>query len=125
MEEKVLQMSLKKKWFNMTKAGVKTEDYREITPYWIRRFIKGKYNTDFTINDLTQYLKESSDANGYIRLYGKRFDFNKMTLGYPKSTDTDRILHLEHKGIEIRTGNPYWGAEEGKIYFVVKHGLIL
>ena len=46
-----------------------------------------------------------------------------MTLGYPKSTDLDSVLILEHKGIEIRKGNPEWGAEPNKIYFVIKHGL--
>lgn len=45
-----------------------------------------------------------------------------MTLGYPKSTDTERIIKFEHAGIEIRTGNPEWGAEPGKLYFVIKHG---
>ena len=29
-----LQLSLKTKWFEMTKAGIKTEDYREINIYW-------------------------------------------------------------------------------------------
>jgi len=48
-----------------------------------------------------------------------------MTLGYPKSTDTERILNLEHKGIEIRTGNPEWGAELNKKYFVILHGEFL
>ena len=48
-----------------------------------------------------------------------------MTLGYPKSTDTGRILKLYHKGIEIREGDPEWGAEPGKLYFVIKHGKIL
>ncbi len=52
----------------------------------------------------------------------KTFDTNTMTLGYPKSGDTERILILEHKGIEIRTGNPDWGAEQNKLYFVIKHG---
>ncbi len=55
----------------------------------------------------------------------KDFKFNIMTLGYPKSTDTDRILKLEHKGIEIRTGNPQWGAEPNKLYFVILHGKII
>jgi len=45
-----------------------------------------------------------------------------MTLGYPKDSDTDRILKYAHAGIEIRTGNQEWGAKEGKLYFVVKHG---
>jgi hypothetical protein len=48
-----------------------------------------------------------------------------MTLGYPKAGDTSRILKLEHKGIEIRTGNPLLGAVEGKLYFVIKHGEIV
>ena len=29
----VLQLSLKTKWFKMTKAGIKKEDYREINEY--------------------------------------------------------------------------------------------
>ena len=47
-----------------------------------------------------------------------------MTLGYPKSTDKEKILKIEHKGIEIRTGNPVWGAEPNKLYFVIKRGKI-
>lgn len=55
----------------------------------------------------------------------KPFTQNTMTLGYPKAGDPERTLILEHKGIEIRTGNPEWGAEEGKMYFVIKHGQII
>lgn len=101
-----LQMSLKKQWFEMTKAGIKTEDYREITPYWEKRLF---------------YKSKELKDDGF-HFYFKKFDFNIMTLGYPKSSDTDRILKLEHKGIEIRTGNPDWGAEPNKFYFVIKHG---
>jgi len=32
-----LRLSLKTKWFKMTKAGIKTEDYREINDYWVIR----------------------------------------------------------------------------------------
>ena len=45
-----------------------------------------------------------------------------MTLSYPKSGDKDRIIKFKHDGIEIRTGNPEWGAEPNKLYFVIKHG---
>jgi hypothetical protein len=55
----------------------------------------------------------------------KHFTHNTMTLGYPSNTDKDRIITLEHKGIEIRTGNPEWGAEPNKLYFVIKHGGII
>ena len=50
---------------------------------------------------------------------------NTMTLGYPKSNDSERILKLEHKGIEIGYGKPEWGAEPNKLYFIIKHGAIL
>jgi len=32
-----LRLSLKSKWFEMTKSGIKKEDYREINSYWIKR----------------------------------------------------------------------------------------
>ena len=34
----------------------------------------------------------------------------------------NRIIKYKHEGIEIRTGNPNWGAEPDKLYFVIKHG---
>ena len=34
-----LQMSLTAKWFEMTDPNGKTEDYREITSYWAKRFL--------------------------------------------------------------------------------------
>ena len=114
---KNLQLSLKTKWFEMTKAGIKKEDYREINDYWISRLCYSAFS-------LLQSTSFNMNINGYW--YSKKtIEINKMTLGYPKSTDTERILKLEHKGIEIRTGNPEWGAEPNKLYFVIKHGDIL
>ena len=121
---KNLQLSLKTKWFEMTKAGIKTEDYREINEYWVKRLIGNKFNEDYTIQDFIHTLKNDMDNSRFVRLYQKRFTQNTVTLGYPKKDDKERILILEHKGIEIRTGNPEWGAEEGKLYFVIKHGKI-
>ena len=40
MSESVLHLTLKRKWFDMIASGVKTEEYREIKPYWERRFEK-------------------------------------------------------------------------------------
>ncbi len=125
-----LQLSLKKNWFEMTKSGVKTECYREITPYWTKRFFN---ICSISINSperISDFLKNKKDINErelefYFRTFRKIFTQNTMTLGYPKSGDTERILKLEHKGIEIRTGNPEWGAEPGKLYFVILHGSVV
>ena len=134
---KELRLSLKKKWFEMTKSGEKTEDYREVTPYWAARLFNKKHK-HMTVDFWKGYMGRSLCDNGRqrrvyclddgqiehcIREFGlKPFTSNVMTSGYPKSSDTDRILKYEHKGIEIRTGNPEWGAEPGKIYFVIMHG---
>ena len=127
-----LQLSLKTKWFEMTKAGIKTEDYREITPYWANRLVE---NTELSFwNDrlakdgrecIAGFFLESLPE--IIKFQGgfKKFTQNTMTLGYPKSGYTERILKLEHKGIEIRKGNPDWGAEPDKLYFVILHGSVV
>lgn len=104
------QLSLKKKWFILTKLGIKTEDYREINGYWVSRL-----TTDFS-------WLHYEDNPLEFKFKIKPFTQNTMTLGYPKTGDTERIIQYEHAGIEIRTGNPEWGAEEGKLYFVIKHG---
>ena len=70
-------------------------------------------------------IKNEISDKQYIGLILKKFTTNTMTLGYPKTGDTERILKLEHKGIEIRTGNPDWGAEPDKLYFVILHGSLV
>jgi hypothetical protein len=119
LSEMNLQLSLKKQWFEMTKQGIKTEDYREITPYWIKRLVN-----DLPMKNMAvAYLTESALIKGLSIERGfKKFTQNTMTLGYPKSTDSERILKFEHKGIEIGYGNPEWGAEPNKLYFIIKHG---
>lgn len=116
----------------MTKAGIKTEDYREITPYWVKRFFNVKNIRNGDVNDLITYLKNPSYYKNSERIVfkdmnvsKKNFSTNTMTLGYPKSSDKDRILITEHLDIEIRGGKPEWGAEPNKIYFVIKHGKIV
>lgn len=37
MEKKVLILTVSKQWFDMIASGEKTEEYREIKPYWIKR----------------------------------------------------------------------------------------
>jgi len=134
-----LQLSLITRWFEKTKSRIKPEDYREITPYWAKRLLLYQNNNlskeldDLSIeviceeiNNANKYLGEVDEEIQFVfenwYLSFKSFKTNTMTLGYQKSGDKERILKYEHAGIEIRTGNPEWGAEEGKLYFVIKHG---
>ena len=121
-----LQLSLKRNWFEMTKSGIKTEDYREINEYWTKRLFRDVDKDE--LQDLIKGLQEGRNIEwaGLFHLHFlKEFEVNIMTLGYPKSTDTARILKLEHKGIKIGYGKPEWGAEPNKLYFIIKHGAIL
>lgn len=40
---KILYLPLKKEWYEMIERGEKTEEYREIKPYWNKRLINRKY----------------------------------------------------------------------------------
>ena len=125
-----LRLSLKTKWFEMTRDGIKTEEYRHINDYWCRRLLELDEETEWDIwqeliEDLANPKRKHEDVYQCLSFFGarfKKFDLNVMTLGYPSATDTDRIIQFEHTGIEIRTGNPEWGAEPDKLYFVIKHG---
>lgn len=114
-------------------SGEKKEEYREITPYWATRFL-GESQAfwrgylGYNSNNKRCYGFKNQESIDFIvsKCKGfKAFEVNIMTLGYPKSTDTDRILEVEHKGIEIRTGKPEWGAVEGVKYFVLDLGEII
>jgi len=118
---KNLQLSLKSKWFEMTKPDGKCEDYRDINEYWLRRLCYVKERVTYIeLPDVIVELKYGNFTKELL-VY-KPFTTNTMTLGYPKSTNTSRIKVFEHAGIEIRTGKEEWGAEPGKLYFVIKHG---
>jgi hypothetical protein len=122
-----LQLSLKKKWFDLTKSKVKTEDYRELNYYWFSRLV-------FDSQKACEFYNIKTDQ-GVINLFSnpllcssiafKPFTTTTVTSGYPRESDSDRILKLAHKGIEVRTGNPEWGAVPGQLYFVIKHGDVL
>jgi len=129
MDKPILKLPLKKQWFEMTKSGIKKEDYRELNSYWFKRLVfnwqkvSKYYNVDASNDTDIQTL--CCDLFWSKTIAFNPFNQNTMTLGYPKLGDNQRILKLEHKGIELRTGNPDWGAEPNKRYFVIKHGNIL
>lgn len=84
----MLTLPIKKKWFDMIKSGEKTEEYREINPYYDSRFL--------------------SD--------GDRIVFIKFRNGYfPKSPYIICRCYIYQD-----YGNPEWGAEKDKLYYVLK-----
>ena len=134
MEQKELRLSLKEKWFRMIESGDKAEEYREITPYWCNRLLYScslgveEYwspileKTFQTVEKLGgKYPNTYSLNNLLVRQYGTRgYTHVHFTLGYPSNDDKSRHMVREIREIVITTGNPRWGAEEGKKYFVIR-----
>lgn len=102
---KTLHLTLKKKWFYLILSGIKKEEYREKKDYWIGRLC-----------DFDNCIK----TNSYN--YFKNFDTITFKNGY--AADAPEMV-VEFKGIEIKEGNPEWGAEPGTKYFVISMGEIL
>ena len=123
-----LHLSLKEKWFRMIQSGEKREEYREITPYWMKRLCYLLVNrgdgwidrytmTEGEARNVIEHLDEDL-RNGNIEI--RSFTDVHFTLGYPKADDAARHMTRQIADITIGTGRPEWGAVEGKQYFVIK-----
>ena len=117
-----LHLSLKEKWFRMIQSGEKREEYREITPYWMKRLCwDDDYNEPMSKEDI-DYLCASPYVGNMFDTGWKPKPFTDVhfTLGYPKADDAARHMTRQIADITIGTGRPEWGAVEGKQYFVLK-----
>lgn len=95
--QKTLFLPLKKKWYEMIESGIKTEEYREIKPYWVKRLQREVYNF----------------YDGNMVSISKNFDAVKFSYGYTKRTMTFKC-----KGIRIGKGRPEWGAPDKDVFII-------
>lgn len=91
----MLILPIKKKWYDMILSGEKKEEYRELKPYYEKRFV---------------HLWQGS-------LIG--FDAERKVMfrnGYSKQSPS----FIATVTLDIGTGKTEWGAEEGKHYYILK-----
>lgn len=102
MEKKVLTLTVSKQWFDMIVAGEKTEEYREIKGYWVRRiFDISNMNAD--ADTYAWALQENIiiSRESFFEYHSKGFTHVLFINGYRK--DSPRI----EKEIEsITIGKP-------------------
>lgn len=93
---KILELPIKKEWYNMIEIGEKREEYREIKQYWQKR--------------LAFYF-------GNILVCTNPYDYThvRFRCGYTKRTMLYKIDE-----IIIGRGNPNWGAPTDKDVFIIK-----
>lgn len=94
----MLTLPIKKKWFDMILSGEKKEEYREIKPYYIARF-----------SHIFEMYPHSNIPTGLDR------QIIRFRNGYGSNKPQVTVLC----SLDIKTGNPEWGAEPGREYFVL------
>lgn len=92
---KILHLPLKAKWYEMIESGVKTEEYRELKTYWVKRLTCLYYKGVIIFTNYTHVV---------------------FSYGYTKRTMT-----FEIKSITIGKGKPEWGAPNEDV-FIIKPG---
>ena len=123
---KILHLVLKKKWYEMQESGEKTEEYRDITPYWFRRLYRRKANFLYLgCGQLTKYDCEyccSQDkrhilkGDGFTDIEPIPYTHVCFHYGYTQRCFINRI-----DSITIGRGNPEWGAPTDRDVFIIKH----
>lgn len=84
---RILYLTLKRKWFKMILEGIKKEEYREIKPYWTKR--------------LKNFLKENP------------FDYIIFRNGYSYDAPS---LKIELLKIEFGVSKAQWSDKVEKCY---------
>ena len=115
----VLDLPLKKKWYEMIENGIKKEEYREIKPYWCNRLLfMYPFITQYWAGILARVKKGEIDFDEVLLEHGTRhYTHVRFRYGYTK-----RTMLFELDSITIGKGKTEWGAPEDKEVFILKLG---
>lgn len=105
----MLTLPIKKKWFDMIVSGEKKEEYREIKPYYDSRFM----------NAFGFLLVGGQMVYGEAAPEEIRKPWPVLVVfrnGYSK--DSPEVVCK--CTLQFGKGKPEWGAEPGKLYYVLK-----
>lgn len=105
----MLTLPIKKKWFDMIVSGEKKEEYREIKPYYDSRFM----NAFGFLNVGGQMVYGETAPEEIRKSWPVPIVFRN---GYSKESPEIICKCTLHFG----EGKQEWGAEPGKLYYVLK-----
>lgn len=91
----MLVLNLKKEWFDKIKRGEKTHEYREVKPYWRKRFEK-YFGCDLS----TTKMRFGNETR-----FDKPYDI-EFVCGYAPKDDKDKRIKAKVKAIRM-----VWGLE--------------
>ncbi len=99
-------LPIKKKWFHMILSGEKKEEYRDIKPYYISRFVKWLGFPKSEEKTVLELMRETGSIKPREIMFRN---------GY-SATSPSVIAKCT---IRIGIGKEEWGAEKGKLYFIL------
>ena len=110
---KILELPLKKEWYNMIESGEKREEYREIKPFWISRICLSAKNHECRCKSNCEMCLKGFSPFWVAQVYP--YTHVRFRYGYTKRTMLYKIDE-----ITIGHGNPNWGAPTDKDVFIIK-----
>lgn len=110
MKEFILDLSLKRKWYDMIERGEKTEEYREIKDYYLKRLV---YRSEDMPPLEVKYMKKSD-----MLLFARKYN----AVRFHRGQGGKQTMLFEYKGFKIGIGNPLFGAPEDKEVFIILLG---
>ncbi len=112
--QKVLHLTLKKKWFDMIASGEKKEEYREIKKYWVSRLVDG-----LDVSEEGKFGSFLWEGFWWTMQTPMAYDIVTFRNGYSRNAPK-----ISFKVLDITDGHgkEKWGAEPGKEYFIIKLG---
>ena len=119
---RALQLVLKKKWFDMIASGEKREEYREIKPHWMKHFMRCYSKEKCLAGECGEIIQGKTwpcYAGIHNKYCNKFCGWDNVTFYHGYATDRPSMTFSVDR-IDVGTGNPEWGAEPGKKYFVIK-----
>lgn len=114
----MITLQIEKKWFDMIKSGEKKEEYREVKPYYITRFLN-------LCKDCYQCYRLDCEARGRCQKICSIIEASKnkendyYTIRFRNGYRKDSPVLFATCKIHIGKGKEEWGAKKGKEYFVL------
>ena len=104
---KTLNLTLKKKWFDMILSGEKKEEYRDIKPYWEHRLL------NFDLDKNRPFVFCDNEIP---------YDVIEFRNGYGKNVPT---MIVKYEGVTIGNTRDGWADNYQTGVFVLKLGKII
>lgn len=110
---KILDLPLKKEWYDMIESGIKTEEYREVKPYWSKRLAHCGHDLRLCKTAIKCGICTRLEYSGWEN----NFDYTHVRFRYGY---TKRTMLREIESISIGYGKPEWGAPTDRQVFIIK-----